>query len=46
MIKAINEFFDKRIKHQQIKKYGEEPIKMALYLEREKGRCGPRIGRF
>jgi len=46
MIKAINELFDKRIKHQRIKKYGEyskvrtmireEPIKLAQYLRDEK----------
>ena len=46
MIKAINELFDKRIKHQRIKKYGEhskirtaireEPIKLAQYLRGEK----------
>jgi len=45
MIKAINELFDKRIKHQRIKKYGEystirtaireEPIKLAQYLRGE-----------
>lgn len=46
MIKAINELFDKQIKHQRIKKYGikskirtvirEEPIKLAQYLRKEK----------
>ena len=46
MIKAINELFDKRIKHQRIKKFGkystvrtiirEEAIKMAQYLREEK----------
>ncbi|MBA7608483.1 hypothetical protein ES703_15660 [subsurface metagenome] len=46
LIKAINELFDKRIKHQRIKKYGghskirtairEEPIKLAQYLRGEK----------
>lgn len=46
MIKAINNLFDKRIKHQRIKKYGErskfktaireEPIKLAQYLRGEK----------
>lgn len=46
MIKAINKLFDKRIKHQRIKKYGkrskirtairEEPIKLAQYLRGEK----------
>jgi len=45
-IKAINELFDKRIKHQRIKKYGEqskirraireEPVKLAQYLRGEK----------
>lgn len=51
MIKAINELFDKRIKHQRIKKYGErskirtaireEPVKMAQYLRGEKGDYHP-----
>lgn len=46
MIKAINELFDKRIKHQRIKKFGkystirtaikEEAIKLAQYLRGEK----------
>lgn len=46
LIKAINELFDKRIKHQSIKKYEghskirtairEEPIKLAQYLRGEK----------
>ena len=46
MIKAVNGLFDKRIKHQRIKKYGEssrirtaireEPIKLAQYLRGEK----------
>jgi len=46
MIKAINKLFDKRIKHQRIKRYGkysmvrtairEEPIKLAQYLRGEK----------
>ena len=45
MIKAINGLFDKRIKHQRIRKYGErskirtlireEPIKLAQYLREE-----------
>jgi hypothetical protein len=43
MIKAINEFFDKEIKHQRIKKFGEhskirtvireELIKLVQYFE-------------
>ena len=51
MIKAINELFDKRIKHQRIKKYGEhskirtaireEPMKMAQYLRGEKEKYEP-----
>ena len=51
LIKAINDFFDKRIKHQRIKKYGErskirtaireEPIKLAQYLRGEKERYEP-----
>jgi len=46
LIKAINELFDKRIRHQRIKKYGEqskirtaireEPMKLAQYLRGEK----------
>lgn len=46
MIKAINELFDKQIKHQRIKKYGEqskirtaikeEPMKLAQYIRGEK----------
>lgn len=46
LIKAINGLFDKRIKHQRIKKYGEyskirtavkeEPMKLAQYLRGEK----------
>jgi len=51
MIKAINELFDKRIKHQRIKKYGEystirtvikeEPMKLAQYLRGEKEKFEP-----
>ena len=51
LIKAINELFDRRIKHQRIKKYGEhskirtaikeEPIKLAQYLREEKERYWP-----
>jgi hypothetical protein len=51
MIKAINELFDKRIRHQRIKKFGEyskirtaireEPIKLAQYLRDEKGSYVP-----
>lgn len=51
MIKAINELFDKQIKHQRIKKYGtrskirtvigEEPIKLAQYLRGEKEGYNP-----
>lgn len=51
MIKGINGLFDKRIKHQRIKKYGErskvrtaireEPIKLAQYLKGEKEGYGP-----
>jgi CRISPR-associated protein Cas1 len=51
MIKAINNLFDKRIKHQRIKKFGEystirtaireEPIKLAQYLRGEKERYEP-----
>ena len=46
MMKGINGLFDKRIKHQRIKKFGkystirtvirEEPIKLAQYLRGEK----------
>lgn len=46
MIKEINKLFDKRIKHQRIKKYGkhskvgivirEEAIKLGQYLREEK----------
>ena len=53
MIKTINELFDKRVKHQRIKKYGkhskirtaikEEPIKLAQYLSEEKERYEPVI---
>jgi CRISPR-associated protein Cas1 len=53
MIKAINELFDKRIKHQRIKKYGEqskirtaireEPMKLAQYLRGEKERYEPAL---
>ena len=53
MIKAINELFDKRIKHQRIKRYGErskirtaireEPIKLAQYLRGEKERYEPAV---
>jgi len=51
MIKAINELFDKRIKHQRIKRFGEyskirtaireEPIKLGQYLRDEKERYEP-----
>lgn len=51
MIKAFNQLFDKRIKHQRIKKYrarskvrtviGEEPIKLAQYLRDEKNGYEP-----
>ena len=51
MIKAINELFDKRIKHQRIKKFSEhstirtaireEPMKLAQYLRGEKERYEP-----
>ncbi len=51
MIKVINGLFDKRIKHQRIKKYGkhskvrtvirEEPIKLAQYLRGEKENYEP-----
>lgn len=51
MIKAINELFDKRVKHQRIKKFGkystirtairEESIKLAQYLRGEKGSYTP-----
>ena len=46
LIKAVDQLFDKRIKHQRIKKYGEhskirtmireEPIKLGQYLRDEK----------
>jgi len=46
---AINELFDKRVKHEKIKKDGEpskirtaireEPIKLAQYLRRRKIRA-------
>jgi hypothetical protein len=46
MMEEINELFDRRIRHQRIKKYGEqskirtaireEPIKLAQYLREEK----------
>lgn len=52
LIKAIDELFDRRIKHQRIKKYGEhskirtairkEPIKLGQYLRGEKGSYGPK----
>lgn len=45
LIKAINKLFDKRIRHQRIKKYGkcskirtairEEPIKIGQYFRGE-----------
>jgi len=51
MIRAINELFDKRIKHQMIRKYGkysktrtvirEGPAKLAQYLRGEKERYEP-----
>jgi CRISPR/Cas system-associated endonuclease Cas1 len=51
LIKAINELFDRRIKHQRIKRFGEyskirtaireEPIKLAQYLRGEKERYEP-----
>ena len=51
MIRAINELFDKKIKHQRIKKFGkystikttikEEPIKLAQHLRGEKERYEP-----
>jgi len=53
MIKGINRLFDKRIKHQRIKKYGrrskirtiirEEPIKLAQYLRGEKEKYEPAV---
>lgn len=51
LIKAVNRLFDKRIKHQRIKKYGEhskirtaireEPIKLGQYLRDEKKKYEP-----
>lgn len=51
LIKAVNQLFDKRIKHQRIKKYGrhsrirtvvrEEPIKLGQHLRGEKGNYEP-----
>ena len=51
MIKTINELFDKRVKHQRIKKYGERSkirtairegaMKLAQYLRGEKERYEP-----
>jgi CRISPR-associated protein Cas1 len=51
LIKAINELFDRRIKHQRIKRFGEyskirtaireEPIKLAQYLRGDKERYEP-----
>lgn len=51
LIKAVNDLFDKRIKHQRIKKYGqrskirtvirEEPMKLSQYLRGEKGKYEP-----
>jgi len=53
LIKAINELFDKRVKHQLVKKYGEqskirtaireEPVKLAQYLRGEKGEYEPAV---
>lgn len=54
MIKAINKLFDRRIKHQRIKKYGErskirtavreEPMKLAHYLrDVENGKYVPSL---
>jgi len=50
LIKTINELFDKWIKHQRVKKYGEhskirtairkEPIKLVQYLRGEKDAYG------
>ncbi len=55
LIKAINKLFDKRIRHQRIKKYGkhskirtmirEEVIKLGQYLRGEKEVCGPVVTR-
>ena len=51
LIKAIDKFFDERIKHQRIKRFGthskirtairEEPMKLAQYLRGEKEKYGP-----
>ena len=51
LIKTVNGLFDKRVKHQRIKKFGkystirtiikEEPIKLALYLRGEKTSYNP-----